>query len=1266
MKRKLIVVLTISALAAMMLLTLSACLFDHEHKWEVSEHQDPTCTEDGYDILKCYCGEQKTKTISRLGHAWKIIDHENPSCTAEGCDYRECSRCGAYDEVVLPTLPHQIISDNGGGKEPTCTEDGYTSSGKCSVCQNYIPSETIPKLGHDYQEGVCSRCGDKEQYAVVYHAQDNADTTKYYTYGDHFESIEPSILPENRLFNGWYNEDGTQLFDENTVITGNTDVYAHWLENYAVATAEQLFAIKDKPDVNYYLTANINLQGAKWTPIENFSGVLDGQNHRIYNFSVTDSAAGNNYAMFVTNDGEIRDLEIRDATYNVTSDNNAETRFGVFAATNNGVISGCTFSSGTMQYKINMASTSQPFQFGVFAAVNKGTVSDCACTVDLSCETSVKYGGGSNTGGTSYNSTNLYTGGIVGRNEGEVSDCHYDGEITMTSESDGSIYATMWGAWTYYYQTTGFYFGGVIGIQSGGTLTSSYSNFNFTHSKSVTYFYGGERARVDSQNDYVGGLVGINTDNGQITYCYANGLLNDKTIDSSTVGGLAAVNDNNSAISSCYSTADVVAVARYNDEIIGVATAGGLVGQNSATVQDSYAIGEVRGGANSTAGGFIGNNTSTGNISKSYSTGNVYVDSGTADFFVGKHDGTIYKCYYLQGATVQTGGVYRNEAANGTPQPYSVLWTEDFLRDELYWDESGWIIPVNEDPILSWEKTVGHNYETKVVKPTCTDFGYTVYTCRDCDRIFISDYVAPTGHDYDYDNPQTVPATCTEEGHTYYRCKNEGCEYLHEVGEPTPAKGHQKSSQISKSEAECGKAGEIVYHCNVCQTDFTEEIPALQHQPEIKPGDERVEPTCKFENGEYVGTPGRTAKVTCSVCGETLEEPQTIEPHEFTRDEHQSVKPDCTNEGRDHLTCIHCGYTTDVTVPATGHTVTQGTARCAVCGQYVVNEDTITKISNLDGLKAIANNLGGIYMLTADIDLLGQQWTPIGNAANPFTGMLFGNGRKIKNLAVGDLTDGGLFGCNEGEIVGVTVENATLSFANADNVLLGVIAAVNKGKIVECTVSGSVVFNVNASRVTDTFDKNAYSCYVTLGGVAAENIATGIISNCTVSATINVTLLNEFKNTASVDWTFYLLRGWKQETAVSATSLTFGGVVGRNSGTVEKCTVGDVKITVTQNIYIERTTNKAILGEVKYKAGKMEIVANVYAAALVGYNSGTVTDSKARSCTVSNLGGTQDDSSSFFSMKHTFNNVRNTDASISELVAYSEENAHCDNLTVLS
>ena len=60
-----------------------------------------------------------------------------------------------------------------------------------------------------------------------------------------------------------------------------------------------------------------------------------------------------------------------------------------------------------------------------------------------------------------------------------------------------------------------------------------------------------------------------------------------------------------------------------------------------------------------------------------------------------------------------------------------------------------------------------HNYESVVTEPTCTEKGYTTYTCSKCDYSYTEEIPA-TGHDTQENT--TKPATCTEAGSKTITC----------------------------------------------------------------------------------------------------------------------------------------------------------------------------------------------------------------------------------------------------------------------------------------------------------------------------------------------------------------------------------------------------------------------------------------------------------------------------------------------------------------
>lgn len=141
-----------------------------------------------------------------------------------------------------------------------------------------------------------------------------------------------------------------------------------------------------------------------------------------------------------------------------------------------------------------------------------------------------------------------------------------------------------------------------------------------------------------------------------------------------------------------------------------------------------------------------------------------------------------------------------------------------------------------------------------------------------------------------------------------------------------------------------------------------------------------------------------------------------------------------------------------------------------------------TQISDVAGLKAIANNLEGEYILAADITLSGE-WTPIGTEESPFKGVLNGNGHVIKGLKI---TSGesnvGMFSY----ISGATVKN------------LSIIGAEVRGYKQAGVLAGQAI----NSDISEVFTSGFVTGYDHVGGIVgdargdATNDEMTYISNC--------------------------------------------------------------------------------------------------------------------------------------------------------------------------
>lgn len=176
----------------------------------------------------------------------------------------------------------------------------------------------------------------------------------------------------------------------------------------------------------------------------------------------------------------------------------------------------------------------------------------------------------------------------------------------------------------------------------------------------------------------------------------------------------------------------------------------------------------------------------------------------------------------------------------------------------------------------------------------------------------------------------------------------------------------------------------------------------------------------------------------------------------------------------------------------------------ATIPEPVVDEATgkeyypVTQASDLAGLAALVNGTASRaaasnaidIKLTGDIDLAGNEWTPIGTSSQPYKGTFDGCGYAIKNLVVtGNNSYVGLFGnTNNGEIKNLTIENAMVS----GRLNVGVVSGQPyTSKYTNITVKGHVEVN-GMAYVGGVGGKNAYANW--------ENITVDVDADSYVNA----------------------------------------------------------------------------------------------------------------------------------------------------------------------
>lgn len=126
----------------------------------------------------------------------------------------------------------------------------------------------------------------------------------------------------------------------------------------------------------------------------------------------------------------------------------------------------------------------------------------------------------------------------------------------------------------------------------------------------------------------------------------------------------------------------------------------------------------------------------------------------------------------------------------------------------------------------------------------------------------------------------------------------------------------------------------------------------------------------------------------------------------------------------------------------------------------------IKSATDLAGLSAMVN--GGksysdkCFRLETNIDLMGHEWTPIGNKNKPFSGTFDGNSKIITNMSISVApspgSGAGLFGnCSGASVSNVVLKNARITYSGESSFSAGLICGVFSGVVKNCRVEGNII-----------------------------------------------------------------------------------------------------------------------------------------------------------------------------------------------------------------
>lgn len=231
-----------------------------------------------------------------------------------------------------------------------------------------------------------------------------------------------------------------------------------------ITTVQQLAAMSSG---DYILGANIEIDAATWTPVEQFSGTFDGDSeHYTITWKGTNPGTSGNFAIIANNSGTVKNLKVA-GTLTVSGSN--QDYFSAVVGTNQ--------SGGVVDGVVNAATVTASGQYNVGGIVgfnSSGYILNCSNTAKVEAYSKV--------------------GGIVGTNFGTVNSCSNSAEVYAAYNSKGgaggiaghsgdkknpAVIGKIWNCWNggYIHSNDGSWMGGICGFLNSGSKCVNCFNY---------------------------------------------------------------------------------------------------------------------------------------------------------------------------------------------------------------------------------------------------------------------------------------------------------------------------------------------------------------------------------------------------------------------------------------------------------------------------------------------------------------------------------------------------------------------------------------------------------------------------------------------------------------------------------------------------------------------------------------------------------------------------------------------------------------------
>lgn len=461
-------------------------------------------------------------------------------------------------------------------------------------------------------------------------------------------------------FDGWYDESMTNLHVGTIVLTEDTVVYAKWVKSTAISTVDELKKIAENPAGNYHLVNDIDLKGGDWAPIENFSGILDGNGYKIHNFSLRQS--GVSLGFVITNSGSIKNITFSNVDVSNTLNGAVNCAIGVVSAYNTGSIVNVTVEKMSALVNLSATHASTVVKVGILTGQNSGQITHGSVQGELMFKTDIRSGG---YGGDSY-SGELFIGGAVGKDDGTIAYIHVDVFVDANEYvySTSNLYEN--------YQTVYLHIGGISGGEYGAVSECA--------AKLTCQLQSDAGGNAETRRyTRIGGIVGCCYENSTVTNCYSNGSIAFKRLGrlanyEMATGGIAGTVDSGT-VDNCTSAVNITLQQGHGGTTGGIV---GLLGVNGKVSNVAY-YGQIK--TDSFTDGYFGGLVGKVNgwLTKGYFHGQIISTSTKIADIAGLIDtsGSVSK-------TIGNGGTGKVFASSSGSSIYNYLIGTDYDETLLY------------------------------------------------------------------------------------------------------------------------------------------------------------------------------------------------------------------------------------------------------------------------------------------------------------------------------------------------------------------------------------------------------------------------------------------------------------------------------------------------------------------------------------------------------------------------------------------------------